>query len=444
MFKKTKEVSENLLSVDINKALFYLALPMAISILANMSFNLVDTYFIGQLGIDQLTAISFSFPVVFVVFNLAIGYGIGLSSVLSRLIGADEIKTYYNVGFIGIILSIILAIIVVSIGINTIDPLFSFLGAKKDHLPYINEYMFYAYLAMGVRFVSVSLSSLFRARGNTIVPSIAILSTSLFNFVLDPALIFGFMFIPALGIKGAGLATLISNILAFIIEITFAIKGSFLNLRFTRLPKEKLFEVFEIALPASFANALNPLSVSFMNFLLAKYGDTFVAGFGVGVKIQFFILIPILALSAAVSPIVGQASGAKNQARIDETLKASLKFSFLWILAIAIPIFIFKENIVSEFIPDLKDFSFTNLFLTIIPISLIGYAAVIINCAALNAFGKAKQSLFIISLRTFVLFTPIAFLLKELYYENGILYAVALTNIILFIFCQRLDVKIKD
>lgn len=443
MFKKAREVGQNLLSVNINQALFYLALPMAISILANMSFNLVDTYFIGQLGLLQLTAISFSFPVVFVAFNLAIGYGIGLSSVLSRLVGANDNESFKNVSTVGIVLSLFLAIIVVLIGINTINPLFKFLGASPEHLPYINEYMVYAYMAMGFRFLSVSLSSLFRAKGNTLIPSVAILSTSIFNFILDPILIFGFASIPALGIKGAGIATLVANCLAFLIELTFAIKDQYLNIGLTRIPREKLKEVFKIALPASFSNSLNPLSVSFMNFLLTGYGTGLVAGFGVGVKIQFFILIPILALSAAVSPIVGQASGANNQQRVDETLKVSLKFSFIWVLIISIPIFFVKEWIVLQFIPELDDFSFTNLFLTVIPFSLIGYAAVIINSAALNAFGRADKTLFLISLRTFILFTPIAYLFKEFFQADGILYAVATTNLILFVICKQLKMKIK-
>lgn len=441
MFSKAKEVGQNLLTIEINKALFYLAVPMAVSILANMSFNLVDTYFIGQLGIDQLTAISFSFPVVFVAFNLAIGYGIGLSSVLSRLVGANDDENFKNVSSVGIILSLILALIVVLIGVSTITPLFRLLGAGKEHLPYIEEYMFYAYMAMGFRFLSVSLSALFRAKGNTLIPSVAILSTSILNFIFDPILIFGFAFIPALGIKGAGIATLIANCLAFFIELTFAIKDQYLNLSLNRMPKEKIKEVFRIAIPASFSNSLNPLSVSFMNYLLTAFGTSLVAGFGVGVKIQFFILIPILALSAAVSPIVGQASGAKNQARIDDTLKASLRFCFIWILLISIPIFFLKEWIVMQFIPEMDDFDFTNLFLSIIPISLIGYSAVIINSAALNALGKAKTTLLVISLRTFILFTPLAFLLKEFYQADGILYALALTNFLLYIICKQLEMK---
>ena len=149
--------------VDLTKGptgrqLFSLAFPLGIAIAANMSFNLIDTYFVGQLGIEQLTAISFSFPVVIILLNLAIGIGIGVSSVLSRLIGKGEQDLVKVLGFQCVMVTVIVSFVLALIGLFTIEPVFTLLGAKSGHIPYIEEFMQYTYFAMAFRMISISVS----------------------------------------------------------------------------------------------------------------------------------------------------------------------------------------------------------------------------------------------------------------------------------------------
>ena len=181
----------NLLEDSPLRALTITTLPMIVGITAYMSFNLVDSYFIGQLGTKQLAAIGFSFPIVVVLLNLAIGLSIGTTSVLSRLLGEKKEQQCRAVTTLSIYFAALCSLVITIIGILTIKPLFTFLGADIESINLIKDYMFYAYIAMGVRMTSISVSSIFKATGNTFVPSISILLTSVLNFILDPLLIFG-------------------------------------------------------------------------------------------------------------------------------------------------------------------------------------------------------------------------------------------------------------
>lgn len=183
-----------------------------------MSFNLVDTYFVGQLGVDQLAALSFSFPVVLTLLNLSIGLAIGTTSVLARMLGGALLDQVKVISTLVMLSGVLLGIFVSVLGIVTIDPLFSLLGASEVQLVFAHQYMIYAYPAMGLRLIAVSISGTYRAHGITLIPSLSMLTATVLNFILDPLLIFGGLGLPALGIEGAGLATLISNLLALLFE----------------------------------------------------------------------------------------------------------------------------------------------------------------------------------------------------------------------------------
>jgi len=426
-------MKKDLTKGSIKGHLFTLAAPMVIGILASMSFNIVDTYFIGQLGVDQLTAISFSFPIVMTLLNIAIGFTIGINSVLSRAMKIESEHSIKSISTFMLYLSIILGGIISLIGILTTDELFSMLGAKENHLEYINEYMLYAYPAMGLRFIAVTMSGTYRAHGITSVPSKAILFTSILNLIFDPLLIFGYGFIPALGIEGAGIATLIANLMSLLYELYIAIfRYHFFTFSISSEIKTKLKEIFSIALPASLSNALNPLSLNFVNYLLAnQYEAVKVAGFGVAMKIQFFSMVPILAMSAAIGPIIGQNFGNDNFKRVMEAIKYALVFCLLWGAVQFIALYFFSSNLIGYFTDKPEAISFGVTYLKVIGFSLFGYSFVIICSSVMNSINEPIKAFFYILGRTFILFIIFYYSFIAMELENPIVYSIALSNVLM-------------
>ncbi len=405
---------------------------MAIGIAANMSFNIIDTYFISLLGIEQLTAISFSYPVVMILLNLSIGFAIGVNSVLSRMLGSGRESEVKRASTVSILVGFSSAFFLSTLGIFTIDPLFSLLGATTQQLVYINEYMVYAYIGMGFRMCSLCIAGTYRAHGITKVQSYSIILATIVNTALDPLLIFGLAFIPALGIEGAGIATMFANLCALIAEFSLAaFKYKFFAplSELTKKAFDPLKKITSIAAPAAVSNALNPIALSIGNFFLSTRSTDFVAGFGVGTKIQFFTMIPVLALSVAIGPIIGQNFGKQKLDRVKETVLSSLKFCLFYGLVQIIILTLLSDPITNIFSNDTKAMDYAKDFLFYISFTLCGYSFVIVINSFLNAIDKPIVALVMISLRTLIFFTPLYYIFDFLEMDHPVIFSMAISNI---------------
>ncbi len=403
---------------------------MMLGIAANMSFNVVDTFFIGQLGVTQLTAISFSFPVVIILLNLAIGVSIGLTSVLSRLLGAGKETKVKELSSQMTFLVLVASMALGVLGTLTIEPVFRFLGAGPESMGFINEYMIWAYWAMCFRMTSICVSGIFKAHGVTVVPSFAIFVTAFVNVVLDPILIFGWGVIPALGIQGAGLATFISNFIALLVEffLAFRVYGLFGPLSFKYL--HDLKDVMRIGAPSAGGNALNPISISLGNYFLSKSSPELVAGFGVASKIQIFTMIPILALSAALGPTVGQNFGNNRKDRVIAALTSAFLFSLFYGLFQGFLLYSFSDAIGSLFTDSAQAISFSSQYLEVVGWTLFGYSFVIVTSSALNAVGQPIAGNSVIALRTIIFFLALYFLFSRLNLDFDLIYAYSGANVL--------------
>ncbi len=410
---------------------------MVVSIAASMSFNLVDTYFVGKLGVDQLAALSFSFPVVLTLLNLSIGIAIGTSSVLSRMLGQkqeEEVKVLSSIIFV---LGIVLGIIVSIIGISTITPLFSALGATEKQLEYVKEYMMFAYPAMGLRLIAISISGVYRANGITLIPSASMLVATIFNLILDPILIFGIEgYIEPLGITGAGLATLLGNFFALVFEFYMAaFKYHFFSLKKKYFNSLRLKEVLKIAIPASLANSLNPVALNIANYLIAMEVSTLaVAGFGVATKLQFFAMIPILAMSSAIGPIVGQNIGSDLNERAEKAIKLGFNICLGWGVIQTLTLIPGSNFFSGLFTDNQESIAYSSLYLKWVSLTLAGYSLVIIHSAILNAMGKAKRAFLVIFLRSIGFFLFFYYLLNLLDIQNPVIIAIAISNFVMGVF----------
>jgi len=315
------------------------ATPMAVGLLAIFSFEAVDLFFISRLGDEALAAASFAVPVIWLLAAVGIGFETSASSCVSRAIGRGDQEQARRLTTDALVLAFVATAALGAVGLLTIDPLFTALGATDTTLPLIKEYMGVWYFVEPVATALwVCLASI-RARGNALLQGKVITAAAIVNAVLDPILIFGWLGFPALGIRGAAIASLTANLLMLAFTLTHlaarmgAAATPFAPLREIR---ESARHVLAIGLPAAITHAIAPISHGIAIAMAAPYGVAAVAGFGIAIRIEAIALIPFYALAAVSSAFFGQNLGAGLHQRLVEARRLTLWFCLGFGLLLAV------------------------------------------------------------------------------------------------------------
>ncbi|MCK4798400.1 MAG: MATE family efflux transporter [Spirochaetes bacterium] len=417
----------------VGKTLVILTIPMIGGILGMVGFNLIDTFFVGQIGKNELAAMSFTFPVVLFIGSISMGIGIGLSSVVSRAIGEANYEKVKRLTTDGLILALLVATITMIIGLFTITPLFRFLGAGEELMPFIKTYMTIWYI--GVPFVVLPMvgNNAIRATGDTLMPSIIMFVAVTVNLVLDPLLIFGYGFFPKLGLAGAAIATVIARAITFLVSfwilyfrdkmITFILHG-FRNVIISWK------QILYVGLPAVATNLITPISIGVITRLLATYGKEAVAGFGVASRIERFTFPVVMALACVLGPFVGQNYGAKKYKRVIKGVQYSTIFALIWGLVVFFIFLVSAKPVASLFNNDEIIVKTIAMYLTIVSLSFGAHGVLLLVNSSLNAFNQPIPSAILSIIKMFFLYIPLAYLGSYLFEIKGIFYAVMIANLI--------------
>lgn len=413
--------------------LLKLTLPMVWGIFALNAFNLADTYFVGQLGTNQLAAMSFTFPVVMTLGSLAMGLGIGASSVIARAIGEGDMRRVQRFTTNSLTLALTAVILFVTVGLLTIDPLFQSLGAGPEVLPFVREYMRIWYFGMVFLVVPMVGNSAIRAAGNTLTPSIIMTLAAAINIFLDPLLITGALGFPRLELQGAAIATVISRALTLIASLlVLRFKEKLLSSQLPNL-EETLWcwrDILTVGLPAAAASMITPISIGVITSLLAVQGTAAVAGFGVASRLESFAMIVVMALSASMGPFVGQNWGAQAFGRVQRAMRHSFLFCMGWGVASAVILGWGGRSLAILFNPDPAVVSVAAQYLWLVPISYGAAGIIQVSSSAFNAMGKPVPSIVMTIARMFVLYIPLAYLGSRLAGATGIFAAALISNLV--------------
>ncbi len=408
-----------------------LTVPMICGMFAIISFNLVDTYFVAQLGTNELAAISFTFPVFMTLASLAMGLGVGAESVIARAIGQGNRYKVQRLTTDSLILSLLVVGILSLVGLGTIEPLFVALGAGPDVLPLIRDYMEIYYLGSIFVLVLPPASAVIRASGNAMFPGLMMIVATAINFVLDPLLIFGWGGFPSLGIQGAALATVISKFIALVAALIFLDRKRMILFN---LPDFK--EVFQswrnilyIAIPSAATHTIKPISMGLIVSMIAFYGREAVAGFGIASRLEGLALMVFLALSASVSPVVGQNWGAGKFARVNQAFLLSIRFCLIWGVFTATVLGPASSWLASHFDNNPEVVSITAAYLAIVPISYAASGIIQISSSTFNAIGRPLPPVALMLAQTLILYLPLAVVGSRLFGVNGVFAAVCISNV---------------
>lgn len=425
-------MNRNLTQGPVSKQLLTLTLPMVWGVFAIIAFNLVDTYFVGQLGTAQLAAMSFTFPVVMTFGSLAMGLGVGASSVIARAIGEGDLSRVQRFTTNSLTLALTAVILFVALGLLTIDPLFQALGAGPDTLPYIRDYMRIWYFGMVFLVVPMVGNSAIRAAGNTLTPSIIMTLSAAINIVLDPLLITGAFGFPRLEIQGAALATVLARATTLVAAL-FVLRFKE-NLLSTRLPdlNETLWcwkDILTVGLPAAATGMITPISIGVITSFLAIHGPAAVAGFGVASRLESFAMITVMALSASMGPFIGQNWGAQQFGRVRLALGQSFSFCVGWGLLMAIGLGGGGRFLSTLFNQDPNVIAVATQYLWLVPISYGAAGIIQVSSSAFNAMGKPLPSIVMTAVRMFVLYIPLAYVGSRIAGPTGIFVATLVSNL---------------
>ncbi|WP_318498101.1 MATE family efflux transporter [Photobacterium leiognathi] len=406
--------------------LFKMTWPMLFGVLSLMSFQLVDSAFIGQLGVLPLAAQGFTLPMQMVVIGLQVGLGIATTALISRVLGSNNNIRAQQLGG--------LVVLVGGVGVAALcgviwllrDVIMHLLDAPETVLPIIDTYWPVWLASAWCGSMLYFAYSLCRANGNTMLPGIMMMATSLLNIVFDPLFIFKF----GLGINGAAWATIASFTIGMLVVFPLVLKRGWLSFQWQGLDIVKsVKELGHIMAPAMMSQLLPPVSSMLATKLVAGFGAATVAAWALGSRIEFFSIVVVLALTMSMPPMVGKRLGSRDLQGIKTLINIALCFVLVWQLVIAIVIFLLTTPLSTLLTTDVKVQEVLSLHLTRVPISLGALGVCMIMVSICNALAMPMRALFISAWRLFICFLPILWLGSHLAGLPGLFTGAMVGNI---------------
>ena len=413
----------------IGPILYRLTAPMLLGVLSMVLFNAIDTYFVGQLGKTELSALSFTFAPIMILFTLIQGLGIGATALVAKSIGQGNLSKAARETTDSLVLGLIIAATFSVLGYLFLNPLFRMMGANAQELPLVVEYMEIWLVTIVFVVVPFLGNSAIRATGDARTPALIMLFAVAINAILDPLLIFGYGPFPELGIRGAALATAISRGITLVLSCWVLYRRE--KLITLVIPSRQTIlgcwrAILNIGLPAGLSRMIVPLATMVIYSILARLENPdVVAGYGVATRVEALAASLLFALSASMGPFVGQNFGMGHYDRILVANQKANMFAVGWGIVMAILLVWLGDDIASSFTDSEGVAEVAALYLVLVPATIGFQGAVQVVNVTLNALNMPKIAAGIIALQMFGFYLPLAFLGAETRGEGGVFVSIA-------------------
>ena len=399
----------NLLHDPIPGLIKKIALPASVGTLFQTLFNIVDTFFAGRISPEALSALAKSFPIYFIIIAACVGVTVGGTSLIANSIGENNKSKILGYFAHTIIYAIIISIIITTIGLFFAPYLFELMGSEPEVIELGLSYTNIVFGGSIIFIILVALNSLLHADGDTkTYRNVLILSFSL-NIILNPLFIFGFGPIPAFGISGIGIATIVAQLIGLLIIFnkvskSFRIEGISLK---DFIPKSNLLSnLFFQSAPISAALLL----ISVGNFIILSYigvfGEFATAGYGSAARFEQILLLPVLGLNTAIISIIGQNFGSKNYLRVKESYFKAVIYGFSIMIISGLIIFISADKIISIFSDNQEVINYGSSYLKISALIFPAYPIFFISNGFFMAIKKSSYSMYLNIIRNVILPIP--------------------------------------
>ncbi len=325
----------DLVNEPIPKLIRQIAVPASVGFFFNTMYNVVDTYFAGLISTEGLAALSLSFPIFFILIAVGTGVSQGATALISNSLGADKEDEAFLYFFQSISFGILLAIVLTIIGLVITPSLFELLGAKDSYLKLCTDYM--NTILLGTVFILLQsiINAALNAQGNTKTFRNVLIVGFLLNLVLDPWFMFGGFGVPAMGIKGLALATIVVQLIGGAYLIVAVTKSKlWKGMHWEELiPKKKHFaDIARQGFPASANMMTVALGIFVITWFISRFSTAGVAAYGIATRVEQIILLPTIGLNIAVLTLTGQNNGAQRWDRVRDVWLHSTKYGLTMML----------------------------------------------------------------------------------------------------------------
>ncbi len=415
-----------------NKSLWDLAIPMMFGMMVQTIYSLVDMIFVGMVGSNSLTALAFNLPILFFGMGLVFGLGSGVTAVIAQYIGSNDLEKANNSAQQSIYMGLIIGFILTFVGLVFGKEILKFLGTPLNILPLAWNYFRIIVSAYVFIVMSIFFRSIFSGEGDMKTPMIVGGFGTILNIILDPIFIFYFN----MGVEGAALATVVSQIFVSLIFTYLLLikKYSFIKISLSlyKFSFKILLKIIKIGLPASFSMIIMSVGGASFNRILVEFSSDAVAAFQIGIRLDHVFLIPAISISTSVVTLVGMFYGAKKFNLVKQITFYAIRSTVLIGIIIGFLFFVFSDNIVSVFSDNINIQKISSQYLRYFVFGYPFVAISMISGRAMQGLGKGIPMLILTLLRVLVI--SLAFSFFFVFFLNKSIEWVWISQVISVIF----------
>ncbi|MDY0248864.1 MAG: MATE family efflux transporter [Pseudomonas sp.] len=407
------------------RALFTMTWPMLFGVVALMSFQLVDSIFISMLGMQPLAALGFTLPLQQLLIGVQIGVGIASTALISRAIGAGNPERAKHMGGLVVITGCCVSFILCMLIWLLRMPLLNALGAGVEFLPYTESYWLPWLVSAWLGAFLYFANSISRANGDTRLPGLMMVVTSVTNMLLDPLFIFTFEW----GLAGAAYATIVACLVGATIMYWRILKRHWLAFDPNKLPiAQALRDIFKTSAPAMLSQLMPGSAALIATRIVAGFGGSAIAAWTLGSRLELFSIVIILALTMALPPMVGRLFGSRQLARVHSLVLIAVRFVIALQVTIALFWMASRWLIAPALAPDQDTEMYLMSYMLWVPISYAALGVCMLMVSVCNAMGMPMRAVWISTLRLFACYLPALWIGASLAEMSGLYMGVLLGN----------------
>lgn len=431
----------------IESLLIKLSLPAIIGLMITAIYNIVDTLFVSKLGTSAVGAASVAYPLFLIIAAVGLMFGIGAASYISRLLGSNNKEKANQVATTTVVTGAAAAVLLTIVLLAFMNPILKLLGASPTIITYAIDYS--KALAIGSIFTILNMifNNILRAEGNAKYSMFGLLTGALLNIVLDPL----FIFTLGMGIKGAAIATVISQFISTLVLFSFFLRKK-TNLRiepkYISINKNLYMEISKIGIPTFFRQFLVSVSMALINNAAMPYGDVSVAAIGISNKVFSLGAMIVFGFSQGFQPIAGYNYGAGNIDRLKKVVSVSLRWGTIFTTVLAFLLIAFADGIIGIFSTDPEVINIGTRALRALALPFPLFAFQTLYGTLFQALGKGKEAGILALSRQGFFLIPIVLILPSFIGLNGVIYsqtiADGLTILLTLSFATKVNKEINE
>lgn len=438
---------------NLKRAVFLLSVPMVLEMLMESIFAIVDIFFVSKLGADAIATVGLTESIVTIIYAIAAGLSVATSAIVSRRIGEKNEDRASKSSYQAIITGIILSIFIAVPGILFSKDMLRLLNASDT---IVNEMSSYTTIMFGSNLVILMLfinNSLFRSSGNPVIALKVLLFANVINIILDPLFIFGWGPVPAMGVKGAAVATTIGRGMAVILQFYYLLNGkSKIKLMGINLmPDFKMIgHILNLSLGTVSQHIISQSSWIILMSIVAVFGSEVLAGYTIALRIIMFVLLPGLGISNAASTLVGQNLGAGLTNRAEKSAIIASRTIMILMGIISVFLIAWPELFIGLLSADKNIISYGSNSLRIVSIGLILYGLGMVLVNTINGAGDTRTPFFVNIVAFWLIEIPLAWFLSSIMKmeQNGvflaIVFAESVMTLSIYYFFKKGRWKLKE